>query len=104
MFGKPKDIEGQCNAHLHIPDEHGDNSATIRCHLPVGHDGNHFEEYVSCRDGWVKISWEKNERPECCEGYLYEPSTENNRNAVEQGVGRVDVLDPLAVRAAYESR
>ncbi len=60
MFGKPEDVEGECNAHLYIADDHGDNEATMRCSLPKGHEGLHKEEYKS--NGKVIITWEKDER------------------------------------------
>jgi hypothetical protein len=72
MLGKPNDVEGQCNAHLHISDDYGDNESTMRCYLPTGHSGDHIEEYLSETAGWVKVYWEKNQRPECCEGYMVE--------------------------------
>lgn len=43
MFGKPPDVEGECNAWLLIGDDYGDNQATMRCGLPVGHEGDHKE-------------------------------------------------------------
>ncbi|ODS31528.1 MAG: hypothetical protein SCARUB_03341 [Candidatus Scalindua rubra] len=39
MFGSPKDLEGQCNAHCYIADNH----ATIRCQLAPNHKGRHRE-------------------------------------------------------------
>jgi len=45
MFGKPKDVIGQCNAHLYIGDDYGDNTATMRCQLPEGHEGRHHEQF-----------------------------------------------------------
>jgi hypothetical protein len=46
MWGPPKDVEGECNARLHIGDDYGDNRATMRCHLPEGHEGDHREKYL----------------------------------------------------------
>lgn len=43
MFGPPEDVEGECNAWLGIADDYGDNQATMRCSLPVGHEGDHKE-------------------------------------------------------------
>ena len=45
MWGPPKDIEGKCNAELHIADDYGDNHATMKCQLAPGHAGPHREEY-----------------------------------------------------------
>ena len=62
MFGKPSDVEGECNAHLYLGDDYGDNTCTIRCHLPQGHDAPHKEV---CRDGDVTITWSEDEREVC---------------------------------------
>ena len=59
MFGKPADVEGECNAHLYLADDYGDNEATVRCQLPKGHEGWHEEVG---RNGTVKITWEKDEK------------------------------------------
>jgi len=62
MFGPPKDVEGQCNAHLYIADDHGDNRATMCCQLPKGHEGTHEEVFY--REGReVRIYWNGDERP-----------------------------------------
>ena len=45
MYGKPKDIEGECNAHLYIGDDFGDNVATARCQLKEDHVGPHREVF-----------------------------------------------------------
>jgi len=59
--GPPEDVKGECNAHLYISDDYGDNNATIRCQLPEGHDGPHKEEFE--RGGKpVTIQWEVDER------------------------------------------
>lgn len=61
MFGKPEDVEGECNSHLYIGDDYGDNHSTMRCRLPKGHEGPHREEFR--RDGGqVVVTWEKDER------------------------------------------
>ena len=73
MGMKQKDIEGQCNAHLHISDDFGDTSATMRCGLAAGHEGMHCEVFHSLLAGSVNITWEKDSRPECCEGYEFKP-------------------------------
>jgi len=41
MYGEPEDVAGQCNAHLYIEDNFGDNHATMRCQLALGHAGKH---------------------------------------------------------------
>jgi len=62
--GEPKDVAGQCNAHLHIGDDDGDNHATMRCQLLPGHIGLHVEVYG---DGQrVVVSWEQDERNDWC--------------------------------------
>ena len=58
-YGEPNDVDGECNAHLYIADNFGDNHATIRCGLPYGHLGPH-NELFSTRA--VKVFWEKDER------------------------------------------
>lgn len=57
MFDKPIDVDGECNAWLFIADNFGDSAATIRCYLPVGHEGKHCEQYTSS-GGSVCIKWE----------------------------------------------
>lgn len=52
----------KCMAELHIGDDYGDNQATIRCQLEVGHEGPHQE--IFDRDGEVKITFVCNEREE----------------------------------------
>ncbi|MFQ5963439.1 MAG: hypothetical protein ACE5KZ_04055 [Candidatus Scalinduaceae bacterium] len=59
MFGPPKNIEGQCNAHCYIADDYRDNHATIRCQLLPNHKGKYKE--VS-REGKLIIEWEEDER------------------------------------------
>lgn len=49
MFGKPQEVEGECNACLFIADDHGDGTATIRCKLIPGHKELHQEQFE--RDG-----------------------------------------------------
>lgn len=48
-----------CNRAMSIGDDHGDNEATMRCRLPMGHDGPHQETYESCSHGKVTVSFEK---------------------------------------------
>ena len=60
-FGEPEDVDGECNAHLYIADNFGDNHATMRCGLPKGHTGHHSESFE--RDGaGACIHWERDER------------------------------------------
>jgi len=66
MWGPQKDVPGECNAHLHIADDHGDNHATMRCQLEPGHDGPHREAYRAYvgegnAGGEVVVTWEKSE-------------------------------------------
>lgn len=60
-FGEPEDVEDQCNAHLYIGDNFGDNHATMRCQLPPGHAGPHKEVF---RYGKARIEWDTDERHE----------------------------------------
>ena len=63
MFGPPKDVEGECNAHLYLADDFGDNMCTIKCQKPPGHEGEHREEFE--RHGTpVIITWWVDERDE----------------------------------------
>ena len=59
MFGPPKDVIGECNAHLYIGDDYGDNGATMRCQLPQGHKGAHKEIF---EDRDVQVIWTVDER------------------------------------------
>jgi len=59
MFGPPKDVKDECNAHLYIGDDYGDNKATMRCQLPKGHDGPHKKVF---REGSVRLEWDVDER------------------------------------------
>ncbi|KKL17240.1 hypothetical protein LCGC14_2487520 [marine sediment metagenome] len=59
MFGPPSDVDGECNARLHIADDYGDNEATMRCHLEPNHDGLHEEKFGSRK---VIVQWEEDER------------------------------------------
>jgi hypothetical protein len=66
--------EKLCTARLHIGDDFGDNSATIRCQLPKGHEGLHkeaFEHSVYSKDyksikgiNSVTITWNVDEGEE----------------------------------------
>jgi hypothetical protein len=59
MFGRPEDVVGQCNAHLYIGDDYGDNEATMRCQREPNHEGRHREEWM---DGKAVVEWETDER------------------------------------------
>lgn len=67
MFGEPSDVSGECNALLFIADNYGDNEATIRCQLPLGHDDVHREQFER-RGGMVTITWASDERKKCDHG------------------------------------
>ena len=53
----------QCNRCMSIGDDWGDNEATMRCQLLMGHDGPHQETYESCSHGKVTVSFEKGFTP-----------------------------------------
>ena len=59
--GKPDDVEGECNAHLYLGDDYGDNECTMRCHLPKGHSGLH-EEKGRQKTNPFTITWRDDER------------------------------------------
>lgn len=64
MYGPPKDVEGECNARLHIADDWGDNCCTLRCREQPDHEGPHRKEFQ--RDGSpVTITWVRDERYKC---------------------------------------
>lgn len=58
-YGKPEDVEGQCNAWLEIGDDYGDNEATMRCQREAGHEGPHREVF---RNGSATVEWTGNDR------------------------------------------
>ena len=58
MFGPQPDVPGKCNAQLHIADDFGDNTATMKCQLEPGHEGRHVEVWKS---GRAKVEWEGND-------------------------------------------
>lgn len=64
MYGEPNDVDGQCNAHLFIGDNMGDNHATMRCQLSPGHEGLHEESFSKNDDNPVVVTWAKNEAEE----------------------------------------
>ena len=61
-MGTPDDVSGECNAHLYIADDYGDNHATMRCSLEEGHDGPHREEFSRGGDEPVTVEWHVDER------------------------------------------
>jgi hypothetical protein len=61
MFGRASDVPGDCNAHLVLGDDFGDNDCTFRCQLPVGHEGLHKEV---TREGKVIVTWEGDDKVE----------------------------------------
>ena len=65
MFGPPEDVDGECNAKLYLGDDYGDNHCTIRCGLPVGHDGDHEEAFNRGEDARVFLQWQRDEREDC---------------------------------------
>lgn len=67
MLGEPNDVETECNARLFIADNYGDGTATIRCQLPLNHDGLHKEEFER-RGHAVTITWVVDERERCDHG------------------------------------
>lgn len=62
LLGPPRDVEGECNAHLYLVDDYDHNYCTIRCRLKPGHVGLHCESFSRSNGGHVSITWEKNER------------------------------------------
>jgi hypothetical protein len=57
MFGPQPDRPGKCNAVVHIADDYGDNSATMKCQLEPGHAGPHVEKWES-HDGYdCELRW-----------------------------------------------
>lgn len=61
MFGKPKNIDGNCNAVLYLGDDYGDGTCTIRCKLPEKHLENHKEIFLR-NEKEVIITWVDDER------------------------------------------
>ena len=59
------DLQGICNARLHIPDEHGDNHAEMQCRMLAGHEGVHFESYMRGGNNYsyVSVSWTMDDAP-----------------------------------------
>jgi hypothetical protein len=64
MYGPEPTKPGECGARLWIGDDYGDNSATMVCRLPEGHEGWHEETWG--QEGERKlIRWEKDQRKRC---------------------------------------
>jgi hypothetical protein len=61
MFGEPENVPGECNAHLYIADNYGDNHATMRCQLSEDHEGLHKETF-QCQGTDVTVTWEIDEK------------------------------------------
>lgn len=59
QLGEPEDMCGECNAHLYIGDNFGDNHATMRCRLTAGHAGPHFERWARGSGGeFAEVTWD----------------------------------------------
>ena len=72
----PKDIEGQCNAHLYLNDG-TITCATARCSKPHGHEGAHEEMFE--RNGLpVIITWYVDEREDDAFTKYCKPCLETN--------------------------
>lgn len=69
MADSSNDVPGECNAHLYIGDDHGDNHATMRCQLPKGHKGKHAEKFNRGNGQKIKVTWVEDERDETSEFY-----------------------------------
>lgn len=64
MWRPPRD-PSRCRAELIIGDDHGDNHATMRCRLALGHAGPHIERFDRPDPdmaGAVSVTWERDER------------------------------------------
>jgi hypothetical protein len=66
-YGEPPDINGACNARLHLGDNHGDNHITFVCQLEPCHDGPHQEMSRQVDEkgttGSVTTLWDFDEGP-----------------------------------------
>mgnify|MGYP001612492560 CR=1 FL=1 len=64
------DHPNECNAHLYIGDDYGDNHATMRCQELPGHPLPHREKFTHSRgSNEIDVTWtiderEENEEPE----------------------------------------
>ena len=54
----------RCGAVIFIGDDYGDNSATVICQLPEGHEGYHCEKFMRGENSNF-ILWKKDERNVC---------------------------------------
>lgn len=69
----PETTPSRCNAILVLGDDHGDNSCTYKCGLPVGHEGLHQEQFehkpsndpLHPEPGKVQVTWEFDQRVTC---------------------------------------
>lgn len=68
MFGPPAAVDGECNACLFLGDDYGDNRTTIRCQLPLNHDGQHREQFEKYGGNAVTITWDGDDRVKCDHG------------------------------------
>lgn len=76
-LGEPDDVAGECNAHFHVGDNFGDNSATMRCQLAFGHQGDHRETW---REGRVVLTWARQDAlcNKCHgDGTVFDPDAED---------------------------
>lgn len=62
----------RCGAKLFLGDDFGDNTTTMTCQLPSGHEGQHAESFKrsNCNDtaaepGEVSVVWTHDERYRC---------------------------------------
>lgn len=90
MFGKPKSVEGKCNARLYIGDDHGDNSATMMCQLGPGHEGKHVEVW---REGKAKVEWD---------GCDFQEELVHNMEALRRYFAELKDLQPSVNRYVWD--
>jgi Fe-S-cluster containining protein len=91
-YGKPADVDGECNAHLYIADDYGDNSATMRCQRPVGHEGPHKEIY-GAGDQKVEVTWSTDERVVTEEEVCFGLSVSWVKELWDEGVQKGNLID-----------
>lgn len=65
MFEPPDDVAGECNARLFLADDYGDNTTTMRCGEPLGHEGLHIEAFEREGGQQIRITWTKDESIHC---------------------------------------
>lgn len=70
-MNKPKDVSGECNAHIYIGDDWGDGTATFRCDLPKGHKCQHRDLFNRGVMFWNEDERDYNIYEECepCKGW-----------------------------------